>query len=46
MPYPSPADEHDGDCLNLVLLLVDVALLLGDVALMLAAAFECATSLL
>ncbi len=38
MPYPSPADEHDGDCLNFVLLLVDVALVL-------AAAFECATSL-
>ncbi len=26
MPYPSPADEHDGDCLNLVLLLIDLAL--------------------
>ncbi len=38
MSYPSPADEHDGDCLNFVLLLVDVALVL-------AAAFECATSL-
>ena len=38
MPYPSPADEHDGDCLNLVLLLVGIAL-------MLAVAFECATSL-
>ncbi len=28
MPYPSPADEHDGDCLNLVLLLIDLGLLL------------------
>lgn len=28
MPYPSPADEHDGDCLNLVLFLIDLGLLL------------------
>ena len=27
MPYPSPADEHDGDCLNLVLFLIDLALM-------------------
>lgn len=28
MPYPSPADEHDGDLLNLVLFLIDLGLLL------------------
>lgn len=28
MPYPSPADEREGDCLNLVLLLIDLGLLL------------------
>ncbi len=28
MPYPSPADEHDGDCLNLALFLIDIGLLL------------------
>ena len=28
MPYPSPADEHDGDLLNFVLFLVDLGLLL------------------
>lgn len=28
MPYPSPADEHEGDLLNLVLFLVDLGLLL------------------
>ncbi len=28
MPYPSPADEHDGDCLNLVFFLIDLGLLL------------------
>lgn len=27
MPYPSPADEHDGDYLNLVLFLIDLALI-------------------
>ena len=27
MPYPSPADEHDGDCLNLVLFLIDLVLM-------------------
>lgn len=26
MPYPSPADEHEGDLLNLVLFLIDLAL--------------------
>lgn len=26
MPYPSPADEREGDLLNLVLFLVDLAL--------------------
>ena len=33
MPYPSPADEHEGDLLNLVLFLVDLGLLLGAVPL-------------
>lgn len=28
MPYPSPADEHEGDLLNLVLFLVYLGLLL------------------
>lgn len=28
MSYPSPADEHEGDLLNLVLFLVDLGLLL------------------
>ena len=28
MPYPSPADEREGDLLNLVLVLVDLGLLL------------------
>ena len=28
MPYPSPADEHEGDVLNLVLFLIDLGLLL------------------
>ena len=28
MPYPSPADEHDGDLLKLVLFLIDLGLLL------------------
>nr|DAI73830.1 MAG TPA: hypothetical protein [Caudoviricetes sp.] len=28
MPYPSPADELEGDLLNLVLFLVDLVLLL------------------
>ena len=28
MPYPSPADEHEGDLLNLVLFLIDLGLLL------------------
>lgn len=28
MPYPSPADEREGDVLNLVLFLVDLGLLL------------------
>lgn len=28
MPYPSPADEREGDLLNLVLFLVDLGLLL------------------
>lgn len=28
MPYPSPADEHEDDLLNLVLFLVDLGLLL------------------
>lgn len=28
MPYPSPADEHDGDLLNFVLFLIDLGLLL------------------
>ncbi len=28
MPYPSPADEHDGDLLNLALFLIDLGLLL------------------
>ena len=27
MPYHSPADELDGDCLNLVLFLIDLALI-------------------
>ena len=27
MPYPSPADEREGDLLNLVLFLIDLALL-------------------
>lgn len=26
MPYPSPADEREGDLLNLVLFLIDLAL--------------------
>lgn len=28
MSYPSPADEHEGDLLNLVLFLIDLGLLL------------------
>lgn len=28
MPYPSPADDHEGDVLNLVLFLIDLGLLL------------------
>lgn len=35
MPYPSPADEHDGDCLNLVLFLIDLGLLLVAVPMFL-----------
>lgn len=27
MPYPSPADEHDGDWLDLVLFLIALALI-------------------
>jgi hypothetical protein len=27
MPYPSPADESEVDCLNLVLLIIDLALI-------------------
>lgn len=36
MPYPSPADEHDGDLLNLVLFLIDLGLLLVAVPMCLA----------
>lgn len=28
MPYPSPADEREGDLLNLALFLIDLGLLL------------------
>lgn len=31
MPYPSPADEHDGDFLNLVLFIIALALIFGGV---------------
>lgn len=27
MPYPSPADESEVDCLNLVLFIIDLALI-------------------
>lgn len=27
MPYPSPADEHDGDWLNLALVIIALALI-------------------